>query len=186
MADEKDFIFFFNFRAYRKTDCRNTYHLIKKIRLMGNTVLDSIDILVVEDNPGDARLIREILNENKLYSSLYIVNDGVEAMSFLHNEGKFSIAPKPDLIILDLNLPRKDGREVLAEIRADDELKHIPIVIMTISQAEEDILKTYKLHANCYITKPIDLNEFIKVIKSIEDFWFSVVKLPPKATIKKW
>ncbi|HEX2974695.1 MAG TPA: response regulator [Bacteroidales bacterium] len=153
---------------------------------MGNTVLDSIDILVVEDNPGDARLIREILNENKLYSSLYIVNDGVEAMSFLHNEGKFSIAPKPDLIILDLNLPRKDGREVLAEIKADDELKHIPIVIMTISQAEEDILKTYKLHANCYITKPIDLNEFIKVIKSIEDFWFSVVKLPPKATVKKW
>jgi CheY-like chemotaxis protein len=153
---------------------------------MGNTVLDSIDILVVEDNPGDARLIREILNENKLYSSLYIVNDGVEAMSFLHNEGKFSIAPKPDLIILDLNLPRKDGREVLAEIKADDELKHMPIVIMTISQAEEDILKTYKLHANCYITKPIDLNEFIKVIKSIEDFWFSVVKLPPKATVKKW
>jgi CheY-like chemotaxis protein len=153
---------------------------------MGNTVLDSIDILVLEDNPGDARLIREILNENKLYSSLYIVNDGVEAMSFLHNEGKFSIAPKPDLIILDLNLPRKDGREVLAEIKADDELKHIPIVIMTISQAEEDILKTYKLHANCYITKPIDLNEFIKVIKSIEDFWFSVVKLPPKATVKKW
>lgn len=153
---------------------------------MGSPVLDSIDILVVEDNPGDARLIREILNENKLYSSLYIVNDGVEAMSYLHNEGKFSIAPKPDLIILDLNLPRKDGREVLAEIKADDELKHIPIVIMTISQAEEDILKTYKLHANCYITKPIDLNEFIKVIKSIEDFWFSVVKLPPKATVKKW
>lgn len=153
---------------------------------MENPVRESIDILVVEDNPGDARLIKEILNENKLYSSLNIVNDGVEAMSFLHNEGKINPSPKPDLIILDLNLPRKDGREVLAEIKADEELKHIPIVIMTISQAEEDILKTYKLHASCYITKPIDLNEFIKVIKSIEDFWFSVVKLPPKTTIKKW
>ncbi|MGE5406511.1 MAG: response regulator [Methanosarcina sp.] len=153
---------------------------------MENTGSESIDILVVEDNPGDARLIREILNENSLYSSLNIVNDGVEAMAFLNNEGKFSAAPKPDLIILDLNLPRKDGREVLAEVKAHEELKHIPIVIMTISQAEEDILKTYKLHANCYITKPIDLTEFIKVIKSIEDFWFSVVKLPPKTTVKKW
>jgi CheY-like chemotaxis protein len=153
---------------------------------MENTGSESIDILVVEDNPGDARLIREILNENKLYSSLNIVNDGVEAMAFLNNEGKFSSAPKPELIILDLNLPRKDGREVLAEVKAHEELKHIPIVIMTISQAEEDILKTYKLHANCYITKPIDLTEFIKVIKSIEDFWFSVVKLPPKTTMKKW
>lgn len=153
---------------------------------MNNPILDTIDILVVEDNPGDARLIREVLNDNKLYNSLSIVNDGVEAMSFLHNEGKYSAVAKPDLIILDLNLPRKDGREVLAEIKADRELMHIPIVIMTISQAEEDILKTYKLHANCYITKPIDLNEFIKVIKSIEDFWFSVVKLPPKTGLKKW
>jgi CheY-like chemotaxis protein len=151
---------------------------------MGNVLAESIDILVVEDNPGDARLIREILNENRLYSSLYIVNDGVEAMSYLRNEGKYSIAPRPDLIILDLNLPRKDGREVLAEIKADEELRHIPIVIMTISQAEEDILRTYKLNANCYITKPIDLNEFIKVIKSIEEFWFSTVKLPPKAILK--
>jgi two-component system response regulator len=153
---------------------------------MGNTIMDSIDILVVEDNPGDARLIKEVLNDNKIYSSLYIVNDGVEAMEFLHNHGKYSSVPKPDIIILDLNLPKRDGREVLAEIKSDDELKHIPIVIMTISQAEEDILKTYKLHANCYITKPIDLNEFIKVVKSIEDFWFSVVKLPPKSGIKKW
>lgn len=148
--------------------------------------MDSIDILVVEDNPGDARLIKEVLNDNKFYSSLYIVNDGVEAMEFLHNQGKFSSVPKPDIIILDLNLPKRDGREVLAEIKSDNELKHIPIVIMTISQAEEDILKTYKLHANCYITKPIDLNEFIKVVKSIEDFWFSIVKLPPKSGLKKW
>jgi two-component system, chemotaxis family, response regulator Rcp1 len=139
-----------------------------------------IDILVVEDNAGDARLIREVLNDSKIFNSLYIVNDGVEAMDFLRNKKKYKTAPKPDLIILDLNLPRKDGREVLDEIKTDGELKHIPIVIMTISQAEEDILKSYNLHANCYITKPIDLNQFIKVVKSIEDFWFSIVKLPPK------
>ncbi len=139
------------------------------------------DLLVVEDNPGDARLTREILNNNGISSNLYIVNDGVEAMEFLRNKGKFVKSPKPDLIIMDLNLPRKDGREVLAEIKVDEDLKHIPIVIMTISQAEDDILKSYKLHANCFITKPIDLNHFIKVIKSIEEFWFSVVKLPPKS-----
>ncbi len=153
---------------------------------MGNSILDPIDILIVEDNPGDARLIKEVLNDNKVFNSLYLVNDGVEAMSFLHNEGKYTGFPKPDLIILDLNLPKKDGREVLAEIKNDEDLSHIPVVIMTISQAEEDILKTYKLHANCYITKSIDLNEFIKVIKSIEDFWFSIVKLPPKNDLRKW
>lgn len=139
-----------------------------------------IDILVVEDNPGDARLIKEALNENKIFSSLFIAYDGFEAMDFLHKKGKYKTAPEPDLIILDLNLPRKDGREVLAEIKADEKLKHIPVVIMTISQAEEDILKSYNLHANCFITKPIDINQFIKVVKSIEDFWFSIVKLPPK------
>lgn len=147
---------------------------------MGETNIKIFDILVVEDNPGDARLTREVLNDNGAFSSLYIVNDGVEAMEFLRNKGKFKDSPKPDLIIMDLNLPRKDGREVLAEIKVDENLKHIPIVIMTISQAEEDILKSYKLHANCFITKPIDLNQFIKVIKSIEEFWFSIVKLPPK------
>jgi len=140
-----------------------------------------IDILVVEDNPGDARLIREVLDENKIFNSLYIARDGTEAMDFLNNTGKFKTVPKPDLIILDLNLPRKDGREVLAEIKTDDKLKHIPVVIMTISQAEEDIMKSYNLHANCFITKPIDLTQFIKVVKSIEDFWFYVVKLPPKS-----
>lgn len=153
---------------------------------MGNPALDSIDILIVEDNPGDARLIKEVLNENKIYKSLYLVNDGVEAMDFLRNTGKFRDMPKPDLIILDLNLPKKDGREVLAEIKASDDFRHIPVVVMTISQAEEDILKSYKLHANCYITKPIDLNEFIRVIKSIEDFWFSIVRLAPKNDLKKW
>jgi len=147
---------------------------------MKNPSLKLIDILVVEDNAGDARLIREVLNNDKVFSSLYMVKDGVEAMDFLRKNGKYRNMPKPDLIILDLNLPRKDGREVLGEIKNDEELKHIPIVIMTISQAEEDILKSYNLHANCYITKPIDLNQFIRVVKSIEDFWFSIVKLPPK------
>lgn len=147
---------------------------------MKKSAIKLIDILIVEDNDGDARLIREVLNDNKIFSSLYLARDGVEAMDFLNNKGKYKTSPKPDLIILDLNLPRKDGREVLAEIKSNEELKYIPTVIMTISQAEEDILKSYNLHANCYITKPIDLNQFIKVVKSIEEFWFSIVKLPPK------
>jgi two-component system, chemotaxis family, response regulator Rcp1 len=147
---------------------------------MEKTIINSIDILVVEDNPGDARLIKEVLNENKIFNSIYFVKDGVEAMDYLYAKGKYQDSPKPDLIILDLNLPKKDGREVLAEIKSDKDLKRIPVVIMTISQAEEDIFKSYNLHANCYITKPIDLNQFIKVIKSIENFWFSVVKLPLK------
>ena len=147
---------------------------------MGQTKFNSIDILVVEDNSGDARLIKEVLNEHKIFNTLFIVNDGVEAMNFLLNKGKYKDSPKPDLIILDLNLPKKDGREVLAEIKESNDLKHIPVVIMTISQAEADILKSYNLHANCYVTKPIDLDQFIKVIKSIEEFWFSIVKLPSK------
>ena len=147
---------------------------------MEHNLVNPIDILVVEDNPGDARLIKEVLNEQKIFNSLFIVTDGVEAMNFLLNKGKYQDSPRPDLIILDLNLPKKDGREVLADIKADDNLKRIPVVIMTISQAEADILKSYNLHANCYITKPIDLDQFVKVIKSIEDFWFSIVKLPSK------
>jgi CheY-like chemotaxis protein len=145
-------------------------------------VIKLVDILVVEDNAGDARLITEVLNDNKIFNSLFVAKDGVEAMDYLHNKGKFKETPQPDLIILDLNLPKKDGREVLSEIKNDKDLKHIPIVIMTISQAEEDILKSYNLHANCFITKPIDLEQFIKVVKSIEDFWFSIVKLPPKTS----
>jgi len=151
---------------------------------MKNLNVKLIDILIVEDNSGDARLIKEVLNDNKIFGSLHLAKDGVEAMEFLRNEGQFKNAFKPDLIILDLNLPRKDGREVLAEIKTDEALKHIPVVIMTISQAEEDILKSYNLHANCYITKPIDLNQFIKIVKSIEDFWFTIVKLPPKNEVR--
>jgi two-component system, chemotaxis family, response regulator Rcp1 len=143
-------------------------------------MMNSIDILIVEDNAGDARLIKEVFNENKLSNSLYFVKDGVETMDFLRNKGKYKGVPQPDLIILDLNLPKKDGREVLAEIKSDDSLKHIPVVIMTISQAEEDILRSYNLHANCFVSKPIDLLQFTKVVKSIENFWFSVVKLPVK------
>lgn len=147
---------------------------------MDDSKAHMIDILVVEDNSGDARLIREVLHDSKVFNTLFRVKDGVEAMDFLNKRGSYKNAPKPDLIILDLNLPKKDGREVLAEIKQDPDLKHIPIIIMTISQAEEDILKSYNLHANCFITKPIDFNQFIKVVKSIEDFWFSIVKLPPK------
>ncbi len=148
--------------------------------IMNPNGLHKIDILIVEDNKGDARLIKEIFNESKLYNSLYFVSDGVEAMDFLRKSGKYANMPLPDLIILDLNLPKKDGREVLMEIKQDENLKHIPIVIMTISQADEDIIKSYNLHANCYVTKPIDLTQFMKVVKSIENFWFTIVKLPPK------
>jgi CheY-like chemotaxis protein len=140
--------------------------------------LHPIEILLVEDNPGDSRLAKEALKESKLKNNLYIAEDGVEAMNFLYKTGKFSKMPRPDLIILDLNLPRKDGREVLAEIKNDDNLKRIPVVILTISKAEEDILKTYNLHANCYVTKPLDLDQFMKVVRSIEDFWLTIVKLP--------
>jgi two-component system, chemotaxis family, response regulator Rcp1 len=138
-----------------------------------------IEILLVEDNPGDARLAQEALKEAKVKNHIFWVKDGVEAMSYLHNEGRFADALKPDLILLDLNLPKKDGREVLAEIKEDLELRRIPVVILTVSKAEEDILKTYNLHANCYITKPVDLGQFMKVVKSIEDFWLTIVKLPP-------
>jgi len=137
-----------------------------------------IDILLVEDNPGDARLAKEALKEGKVKNQLHIVTDGVEATDFLFKRNDYKDAPSPDLIILDLNLPKKDGREVLAEIKADENLKSIPIVILTTSKAEEDILKAYNLHANCYITKPLDLNKFLEVVKSIEDFWLTIVKLP--------
>jgi two-component system, chemotaxis family, response regulator Rcp1 len=140
--------------------------------------LHPIEILLVEDNPGDSRLAKEALKESKLKNNLYIAEDGVEAMNFLYKTGKYSKMPRPDLVILDLNLPKKDGREVLAEIKNDDNLKRIPVVILTISKAEEDILKTYNLHANCYVTKPLDLDQFMKVVRSIEDFWLTIVKLP--------
>ena len=137
-----------------------------------------IEILLVEDNPGDVRLTQEALKENKVCNTMSVVEDGLEAVSFLRQEGKYSDAPRPDLILLDLNLPKKDGREVLAEIKNDPDLKRIPVVVLTTSKAEEDIIKMYDNYANCYITKPVDLDEFISIIKSIENFWVNIVKLP--------
>ena len=138
-----------------------------------------VEILLVEDNPGDERLTREALKEGKVYNNLHWVKDGVEAMEFLYRRGKYRDAPRPDIILLDLNLPKKDGREVLQEIKADDALKRIPVVVLTTSKAEEDVLKTYDLHANCYVTKPVDLEKFIVVVRSIDVFWLTVVTLPP-------
>ncbi len=139
-----------------------------------------IEILLVEDNPGDVRLTKEALKEGKILNSLNVVSDGVEAMAFLRREGNYNGAPRPELILLDLNLPKKDGREVLAEIKRDPGLRLIPVVILTSSAAEQDIVKSYNLHANCYVTKPVDLDQFIEVVKSIENFWLAVVKLPPE------
>ena len=137
-----------------------------------------VEILLVEDNPGDVRLTMEALRDGKMRNNLHVVEDGIEALAFLRGEGKYASAPRPDLVLLDLNLPKKDGREVLAEIKADENLKCIPVVVLTTSQAEEDVLKAYGLNANCYVTKPVDLDQFIKVVKSIEEFWLTIVKLP--------
>lgn len=138
-----------------------------------------IEILLVEDNPGDVRLTVEALKEGKVLNHLSVVGDGVEAMVFLRRTGPCASAPRPDLILLDLNLPKKDGREVLAMIKADERLHRIPIIVLTTSEAEEDILRAYNLNANCYISKPVDLDQFIKVVRSIQDFWLTIVKLPP-------
>ena len=137
-----------------------------------------IEVLLVEDNPGDVRLTREALREGKVRNNLSVVSDGVEAIAFLRKEGRYAHAVRPDVILLDLNLPKKDGREVLQDIKADATLRHIPVVILTSSQAEQDILRAYDLHANCYVTKPVDFEQFITVVRSIEDFWFTIVKLP--------
>jgi two-component system, chemotaxis family, response regulator Rcp1 len=139
-----------------------------------------VEILLVEDNPGDVRLTREALREGKVRNNLAVAVDGVEAIAYLRKAGEYVNAVRPDLILLDLNLPRKDGREVLEEIKADPALRHIPVVVLTSSQAEEDIVRAYDLHANCYVTKPVDLDQFIRVVESIEDFWFTIVKLPPE------
>ena len=143
-----------------------------------NHLVRPITILLVEDNPGDVRLVQETFREGKVCNNLEITRDGVEAMAFLRHEGQFANAPRPDLILLDLNLPRKNGSEVLAEIKADEKLKRIPVVILTASQAEEDIVKAYDLYANCYLTKPIDLDQFINLVNAIKSFWLSIVKLP--------
>jgi len=137
-----------------------------------------IEILLVEDSPGDVRLTQEALRDAKVRNNLTIVSDGVEATSLLLRQGKYAGAPRPDLILLDLNLPKKSGREVLEEIKLDPNLKSIPVVILTTSAAEEDILRSYQLHANCYITKPVDLDQFLKVVKTIDNFWLAIVKLP--------
>ena len=145
---------------------------------MAENIGRPIEILMVEDNPGDVRLTKEALKDAKVINNLHVADDGIEALNFLKRQGKYKDAIRPDLILLDLNLPKKDGREVLGEIKADPGLRQIPVVILTTSKAEEDILKTYDLHANCYITKPVDLEKFIEVISAIEDFWLSIVKLP--------
>ena len=142
------------------------------------TEVDVIDILLVEDNPGDRRLTAEALKEAKIRNELHSVNDGEAAMAFLRRRGEYVGAPRPGLVLLDLNLPKMDGREVLKEIKQDPDLKSIPVVILTTSEAEEDIVKTYELHANCYITKPVDFEQFMKVVRSIQDFWVTIVQLP--------
>jgi len=139
---------------------------------------EPIEILLVEDNPDDADLTLDALREGRVRNRVTVVEDGVEAMAYLRREGKHQAAPRPDLVLLDLNLPRKSGREVLAEIKQDPDLRRIPVVIMTSSDDEKDIVAAYNLHVNCYVTKPVDLDQFVRVVKSIEHFWFTIVKLP--------
>jgi CheY-like chemotaxis protein len=136
------------------------------------------EILLVEDSPGDVRLMQEALREGKVANRVHVVGDGVEAMAFLRREGDYADAPRPDLLLLDLNLPKKDGREVLAELKADEDLRRIPTVVLTTSQAEEDVLKAYNLHANCFMTKPVDLGQFLDLVKNIEQYWLLMVRLP--------
>ena len=139
-----------------------------------------VEILLVEDNPGDVRLIKEAFKGGKLINNLHVVGDGEEALAYLKKQGKYNDGPTPDLILLDLNLPKKDGRELLAEIKEDQHFKHIPVIVLTTSNAEADITESYKSRANCYITKPVDMNQFIEIVDYIEFFWSSIVKLPPK------
>jgi chemotaxis family two-component system response regulator Rcp1 len=146
---------------------------------MSETVGRPIEILLVEDSPSDTELTVEALREAKMRNHLNTVEDGVQALAFLRRQGQFANAPRPDLIMLDLNLPRRDGREVLAEIKADQDLRTIPVVVLTTSRAEQDVLRAYNLHANCYITKPVDFEQFLDVVRSIESFWLFVVTLPP-------
>ena len=144
-------------------------------------VFRAIEILLVEDNPGDVRLTQEALKENKIRNNLHVAKDGIEAMKFLRQINGYKDAPRPDLVLLDLNLPKKDGREVLAEIKTDEKLRAIPVVILTTSDAEDDVARAYQMYANCYVRKPIDLNRFIDVVKVIENFWLSIVELPPNS-----
>ncbi|MEK0446378.1 MAG: hypothetical protein RLZZ399_1699 [Verrucomicrobiota bacterium] len=141
--------------------------------------LRPIHILLVEDNPTDVLLMQNAMTDGRLINKLYVVDDGAKAMAFLRNEPPYEQTPRPDLVLLDLNLPKKDGREVLAEIKRDEHLKVIPVIVLTTSQAEEDIVRSYKLHANCYITKPVDFESFVSAISTLQKFWFAVVTLPP-------
>ena len=145
------------------------------------TGVATFNILLVEDSPGDVRLTREAFKDAKIYINLHVAKDGIEAMAFLNREGEYAAVPRPDLILLDLNLPRKDGRQVLEEIKESPSLKSIPVVILTTSASDEDVLRSYRLHANCYISKPVDLDGFLKVVASIDNFWLSIVTLPHKA-----
>jgi two-component system, chemotaxis family, response regulator Rcp1 len=149
---------------------------------MRETAATPIEILLVEDSPGDVRLTKEALRDAKVRNNLHVASDGMEATDFLKQQGKHANAPHPDLILLDLNLPKKGGWQVLEEIKADPRLKSIPVVILTTSGAEEDILRSYQHHANCYITKPVDLDQFLKVVKTIDNFWLTIVKLPRPAS----
>ncbi len=145
-----------------------------------------IEILLVEDNPGDVRLTKEALREAKVCNRIHTVYDGMEALAFLNRESDYIDVPSPDLILLDLNLPKKDGREVLASIKANQKIRHIPVVVLTTSKSEEDIVRSYALQASCYVTKPVDLDQFLEVVKSIGDFWLAVVKLPPGGDGSGW
>lgn len=147
---------------------------------MMTTNIMPIQVLLVEDNPGDVELTRIALEDSKISVNLNVVEDGVEAMAFLRKQAQYANVPHPDIVLLDFNLPKKDGREVLAEIKTDTHLKRIPVVVLTTSQAEEDILKAYNLSANCYIAKPVDFDQFVRIVQSIENFWFAIVKLPPE------
>jgi CheY-like chemotaxis protein len=152
--------------------------LLKNPQDMAKAQSRAVEVLLVEDNPGDVRLTQEALKDGRVMVNLTVAMDGVEAMNVLKRQGEHASKPRPDLILLDLNLPKKNGREVLVEIKADDELKRIPVIIMTTSKAEQDIYRAYNLNANCYITKPVDLDEFLNVVRSIEDFWLTIVTLP--------
>ena len=145
-----------------------------------NTVGIPVEILLVEDNPGDVRLAREGLSECKIRNNLHVVDDGVKAMAFLRRRDEYAKAPRPDIVLLDLNLPRKDGREVLREVKEDESLRTIPVVVLTTSKSEEDVLRSYQLNANCYVAKPVDFHQFEKIVRAIREFWFSIVILPPR------
>jgi CheY-like chemotaxis protein len=154
---------------------------MKGVRVMMPESVSPIEVLLVEDDPGDVLMTREAFAEHKVGNRLSVVSDGDEALAYLRRQGRYAQAPRPDLVLLDLNLPRRDGRQVLAEIKNDEDLRRIPVVVLTTSQADEDVLRSYSLHANAYVTKPVDFDQFIAVVREIDQFFVSVVKLPPRS-----